>query len=424
MSNKVYFNSDELINKLRFYYDSKLNVLLTGKQGIGKTEIIKRVFSEKCGEINSSWLYFSGATMDPFVDFIGVPKEKKVKGKDSYLEFIRPSYMHENIQAIFCDEFNRSARKVRNALMELIQFKSLNGKKFPKLNIIWAAINPYNLNEDEDDNNDNSNLFQVDPLDPAQQDRFQIQIEIPYAPDPNYFEKKYGQKISEASIEWWYELPEKIRNKISPRRLDYTLDLYKIGGDLEDVIPFESNPSKLLVSIKMGSIEKIVGKLFNIKDSEMVREFLDDENNYQASSELILEEKYYRYFVPFLNEERKIAAFFSNFEFKKIVLENPINFSELLQMIVKNSLCDQETTKQVIESLDKIKGINITNFKSSTIQSPLPPLPLPPLSLPPLPLPSSPSSNGKQNINKRGKINSPLTIWDNDKNKNNNTSLF
>ena len=40
------------------------------------------------------------------------------------------------------DEFSRAHKKVRNAVMELIQFKSINGRKFKNLKIVWAAINP------------------------------------------------------------------------------------------------------------------------------------------------------------------------------------------------------------------------------------------------------------------------------------------
>ena len=40
------------------------------------------------------------------------------------------------------DELNRAKPKVRNAVMELIQFRSINGIKFNNLRMIWAAINP------------------------------------------------------------------------------------------------------------------------------------------------------------------------------------------------------------------------------------------------------------------------------------------
>jgi len=50
------------------------NVLLTGSHGVGKTQIIKEVFTKIYGEINIGWRYFSASTLDPWVDFIGIPK--------------------------------------------------------------------------------------------------------------------------------------------------------------------------------------------------------------------------------------------------------------------------------------------------------------------------------------------------------------
>ena len=69
------FKSKDLIKKLEFYFDHEQNVLLCGHKGVGKTAIITEVFNKKA----KKWLYFSGSTLDPFVDFIGVPKEKVTK---------------------------------------------------------------------------------------------------------------------------------------------------------------------------------------------------------------------------------------------------------------------------------------------------------------------------------------------------------
>ena len=75
-------------NKLDFWLKKNKNVLLIGNHGVGKTSIV----------------------MDGF-----------------------------ERNGIFMDEYNRTNPKVRNALMELIQFKSINGRKFPNLKVVWAA---------------------------------------------------------------------------------------------------------------------------------------------------------------------------------------------------------------------------------------------------------------------------------------------
>ena len=46
------------------------NVLLVGAHGIGKTEQVLAAMKRN----NIKYAYFSASTMDPFVDFVGVPR--------------------------------------------------------------------------------------------------------------------------------------------------------------------------------------------------------------------------------------------------------------------------------------------------------------------------------------------------------------
>ena len=119
--------TQELEDKLRLYLKLNKNVLLEGKHGVGKTSLIEKLFDEAFGKNN--WIYFSSSTLDPWVDLIGVPKES-LMNNEPCLDFILPKQMvNNNLKAIFFDEYNRSHKKVRNATMELIQFKSINGRK-------------------------------------------------------------------------------------------------------------------------------------------------------------------------------------------------------------------------------------------------------------------------------------------------------
>ncbi len=59
--------------RLKFWLANDLNVLFSGRHGVGKSSIIKRVM----GEEGLQWKYFSAATMDPWVDFIGIPRAKE-----------------------------------------------------------------------------------------------------------------------------------------------------------------------------------------------------------------------------------------------------------------------------------------------------------------------------------------------------------
>lgn len=219
--------------KLKFWIDNNLNVLFVGEHGVGKTARVKQAF-DKAG---LNWLYFSAATLDPWVDFIGIPKETEDPETGiKYIDLVRPKpFAEDTVEAIFIDELNRSHKKVRNAVMELVQFKSINGKPFKNLRIIWGAINPENRLEDSSELE-----YDVERLDPAQKDRFEIHVDVPFAPDRAYFLSKHGPK-SEAAMAWWKDLPSNVQKLVSPRRLDYALGVVAKGGDIRDVLPFSLN---------------------------------------------------------------------------------------------------------------------------------------------------------------------------------------
>ncbi len=146
------------------------------------------------------------------------------------------------------DEYNRGAKKVRNAVMELIQFRSINGKKFNNLRMIWAAINP------EDD----EGTYDVERLDPAQLDRFHVHIDVPYQPDLDFFTSKYGAEIAGGVCEWWNKQDDKVKAVVSPRRLDYAVDIHQKGGSLKEILPNTINIAELTKHINGGSY---LGKL-------------------------------------------------------------------------------------------------------------------------------------------------------------------
>ncbi len=342
--------------KLDFWIQNNYNVLFKGKAGVGKSALVIDAFN-KAG---LKWLYFSASTMDPWVDFIGVPKEVKNEQGQSYLDLIRPKYFqNDEIEALFLDEFNRSSKKIRNAVMELIQFKSINGKKFSKIKIIWAAINP----------NDEDQKYDVEELDPAQKDRFHVHIDIPYVPSSAYFNAKYGKQLADSSLTWWKELDDKIKNEISPRRLDYALDMYTKGGDIRDVLPSNANVNKLLLEIKNGNFTKQLEQLFKLKAAEEAKNFLQEENQYTACIDLIIgKQKYLEFFLPLLSDEKLASLIVKNMVVENFVLNHIASFENILNDIGKSNL-NKSVSRRIRDAICAFnaKKAVTTGFQQSNI---------------------------------------------------------
>ena len=305
--------------KLDFWIKNNYNVLMVGRHGTGKSTIVIEAFNRA----GLKWQYFSASTMDPWVDFIGVPKEVQRKDGSSYLELVRPKqFQDDEIEALFFDEYNRSNKKVRNSVLELIQFKSINGKKFKNLRMVWAAVNP---------DSDDDLKYDVETLDKAQSDRFQIQIEIPYLPYLPYFVEKYGSDRAQAAVDWWQNLPEKIKADVSPRRLDYALDVYAKDGDMRDVLPNEANVSKLIVEINYGSISRKLQEIVSNNDQKVGKEFISIENNYASAIDDILKKKaYLEFFVPLMPMEKQSSLIASDKKVEDFVLGDAGAYYDLL----------------------------------------------------------------------------------------------
>lgn len=368
--------------KIDFWIKNNKNVLFIGKHGVGKSSIIFDSFERN--QIN--YKYFSASTMDPWVDFVGVPKEiidKKIPEQflvlkelaafdielanewvtsnwnvsiesakkivlyvlereqgTSYLDFVRPhEFATGEIEALFFDEFNRSPKKVRNAVMELLQFKSINGHKFPKLRMVWAAINP-----------DDDNIYDVEKLDPAQKDRFHICVNLPYKPNVEWFRDKYGKRIADSAIQWWEELSEEEKNKISPRRMQYALDIYIQKGDMRDVLPVSSNVSKLHSAIHSGPTLERLESLISSKDKKESLVFLSNENNYESAIKYILKSsELQKYFLPLIPKEKIALLLSENDNAATYIIDNFKNV-EIFKQVCEN-IIKANTNKKLVKKI-------------------------------------------------------------------------
>lgn len=257
------------IKALKHYLSLNYNVLFIGLHGVGKTAIVKEVFES----MGYRWRYYSCPTLDPWVDLVGIPRVVG-DGDNAHIKLVKPLFIqNDECDALFLDEFNRAPDKVINAVMELIQFKTINGHPLNNLKVIWAAINP----EDDDD------TYAVNHLDPAQVDRFQVHIKVPYKPDKEYFLGKYPG-VGQTFLDWWDHLPNDIKRKVSPRRLDYAAAAFLNKCRLEDLLPVEANVKALRDSLQTLPFQS---QLMSITSLDEAIAFLKNVNNATKLLEMV-----------------------------------------------------------------------------------------------------------------------------------------
>jgi len=298
------------------------NVLLKGGHGVGKTAMVQEVF-DKMGWV---WKYFSASTIDPWVDLVGVPKEK-----DGVLELIRPATLDfDNVEAIFLDEYNRAPKKVRNAVMELIQFGSINGKKFPKLKVVFAAINP-------DDDDDVS--YDVEKLDPAQIDRFHIHLPVPNEPCPYYFKRTHGA-VGTLAVKWWQEQTVEVRALISPRRLEAGLRVWLVKGDPQYVFDAERvNIGEFCEYLDKPDPIELLDNICGKSDQEKAK-FLRDPNTFKhVQKDLLGKERYLKELAHLIPEAIIMGELRDSRGNKVIghVVANVNRFEHIIPAVLNNS---------------------------------------------------------------------------------------
>lgn len=296
--------------KLQQWIDADLNVLLIGKKGTGKTERTINIFTENFGR---KWAFFNGSTTDPWTDLIGIPAIRESDGEE-FIRYVRPEQVPDDIEGFYIDEINRAKMAVRNALLEVIQFKSINGRKFKKLRVVWSSINP---DKEEIENEDEVISYDVEELDPAMWDRFHIWFRVTSEPDENFFKTKYNN-LGINLVSWWNQQPKVAKNIISPRRLEYLALLHNKGVDIADALPDCANIEILQKTINQSPVEIKFNQLAKEmdKDQANVKEelihLLKDENKFEEVKSLVVKDNLW-WALNFLNEDR-IDVFFLDYQ--------------------------------------------------------------------------------------------------------------
>jgi hypothetical protein len=221
------------------------NVILMGEAGIGKTHLVMDV----AASLGLKVKYFSAATLDPFADLIGIPIPDSDRERIKYLRLQEIN----DAEVMFFDELNRSHKRVTNAVLEIIQFKSLNGDKLKNLRFCWAAVNPWDKEG-----------YQTEALDIAVQGRFHYNIPVPYNVSYSYFENKYDDEIARIAYDWWWDLSDELRERFQPRNLDYMVEAIVNGEPFEYCSPFgvalplESLKKAIELTLRCVSIDQIL----------------------------------------------------------------------------------------------------------------------------------------------------------------------
>jgi dynein-related subfamily AAA family protein len=261
MANK---EAASLIPMADTYLDNGMNVLLIGPHGTGKTQSLLEMAMRR----NLKLKYYSCSTLDPFTDLVGVPVPKHDPELGDYLKMIRPLSIDE-AELVFFDEFNRADPKTLNAIFEIIQFRSINGEPLPNLKACWAAMNP----PDDEQN------YQVEAVDPALLDRFDLYIEINPKPSVAYMARRMPEPIAIALKLWWDDHDRLVSAKkdkdksrmdyVSPRRLEKLGLVWEATNNvrsLKQALPPGGNfdAAKLISLLEAASEGKAVGGANNI----------------------------------------------------------------------------------------------------------------------------------------------------------------
>jgi len=216
--------SKGVVARAEQYLDAGLNVLLIGLHGTGKTTSVLDLAKAKGLRVK----LYTCSTLDVYTDLVGVPDTVTREDGSKALEMVRPRDVDE-ADFIFFDEINRADSKTLNAILEIVQFGTINGEKLPNLKCCWAAMNPPGLD------------YQVEDLDPALVDRFHVYEQVEAKPSVSYMiSQGVRPAISKALVKWWSEMDQDKRagtDYISPRRLLTIGIVYETIGDAHAAIP-------------------------------------------------------------------------------------------------------------------------------------------------------------------------------------------
>ena len=308
-------------SKFEFWQRHAQNVLLIGRSGVGKTELIREgleKFGYKFGE-NAAY-YSSHAN-----DFVGDPTTAKV--------------------LVFDNLNDPQAQKAANEVLGLRVWK---GK--PVTAFAWGAFTIESVEKVEvPGKRFDVTRCEYDVTSPPEllAQAFQVAVEVPYKPRLAWFEAQFGSRLTQVAFQWWEELDETEQHKVSPRRLADALKLYTARGDIRDVLPISSNVSKLMTGLNVGPVTERLEDLLKSGDKNAAKTFLANENNYVAAMKYIpSSEPFKAFYLPLLNKEKLAALLADDEKVCSYIIANTVMVPEFMGVVkevlnanVNNRLC-------------------------------------------------------------------------------------
>lgn len=176
------------------------NIMLMGKHGIGKSQILEDFYGKQGCKVVTLFL---GQMSDPG-DLIGIPRKNEATG---HTEFMPPYWFptDETPVVLFLDELNRARPEVLQTIMDLALNRKLAGRSLPKGSRIISAVN---CGEE----------YQLTDLDPALVSRFNIYEFVPSAQDWIMWANQNG--IDERVVNYISANPNALDNQTAVEDLD------------------------------------------------------------------------------------------------------------------------------------------------------------------------------------------------------------
>lgn len=176
------------------------NIMLMGKHGIGKSQILEKFYTAKGCKVVSLFL---GQMSDPG-DLIGIPHKNE---KTGHTEFMPPYWFptDDTPVVLFLDELNRARPEVLQTIMDLALNRKLAGRSLPAGSRIISAVN-------------NGEEYQLTDLDPALVSRFNIYEFVPSVQDWLLWANKNG--IDDRIVTYISSNPKALDNQTAVEDLE------------------------------------------------------------------------------------------------------------------------------------------------------------------------------------------------------------